>query len=217
MQKKTTNPIGHRVQKQCKGFKHSVFSPELVTLLCILIVGLLLRGVYLAEIVKKPDFASPEIDARFHDYWARGLVWGDWSPPTNLTDPEISTSPYIRPPGYPYFLALIYVLTGPNYMAPRIVQMGLGLVNCVLAFILGRSLFGRWSGVTFAALMSIYWIFIYFEGELLAPVLLIFLSLCLMLALSAWRAKFTYLRTIGAGLIFGLAAVVRPNILPRAR
>jgi tetratricopeptide (TPR) repeat protein len=213
MQKKTTNPIGHRVQEQCKGFKHSVFSPESVALLCILIVGLILRGIYLGEIVKKPDFASPEVDARFHDYWARGLVWGNWAPPTNLLDPEISTSPYLRPPGYPYFLALIYKIAGPSYMTPRLVQMGLGLVSCVLAFILGRLWFGRCTGVIFAALMNIYWIFIYFEGKLLAPVLLIFLSLCLMLALSAWRAKFTYLRTVGAGILFGLSALVRPNIL----
>ncbi len=213
MQNRTVKQIEHRVQKQCKGRKDNAFSRELIALFCILIVGLLLRGIYLSEIVKKPDFASPEVDARFHDYWARGLVWGNWTLPTNLTNPEILTNPYIRPPAYPYFLALIYTIAGPNYMAIRLVQMSLGLVNSILAFILGRLWFGRWIGVIFAALMNIYWIFIYFEGELLAPVLLVFLSLCLMIALSSWRAKFTYLRTVGAGILFGLSALVRPNIL----
>lgn len=213
MQKETANQIGHRVQKQCKGLKDTIFSRELVALFCILIVGLILRGIYLREIVKKPDFVSPEIDAQFHDYWARGLAWGNWSPPTNLLDPEVSTSPYLRPPAYPYFLAIIYTIAGPSYITPRVVQMVLGLVNCVLAFILGRLLFRGWVGVTFAALMSTYWIFIYFEGELLAPVLSVFLSLCLILVLSFWRTKFTYLRTVAAGIVFGLSAVVRPNIL----
>ena len=61
--------------------------------------------------------------------------------------------------------------------------------------------------------MAIYWAFIYFEGELNAPVLLVFLFLTLMYGLTVWREKPTYPRTIGVGVILGVTALVSPNML----
>ena len=179
----------------------------------ILLSGLALRISYLREIVNNPDFSLPQLDACFHDYWARGLVAKDWTIPKNYNDPRISVSPYFRPPGYPFFLALIYYLSGCNYLAARIVQMGLGLVNCLLAYFLGRSIFGRATGLIFAAFMSVYWVFIYFEGELLAPVLLVTLALALMYILYLWCDRLTFWRALGGGIFLGLFALVRPNIL----
>ncbi|MHC4610925.1 MAG: hypothetical protein ACYS7M_11330, partial [Planctomycetota bacterium] len=86
-------------------------SGETAALGVILLVALLLRCSYLGELVDAPDFSHPIIDAAFHDYWARGLATGDWTPPDETPDPQISTSPYFRPPGYPLFLALVYLLT----------------------------------------------------------------------------------------------------------
>src|SRR3990172_612772 len=85
---------------------------ELFILCGILGVGALLRFAYLGEIRGAPDFASPAIDAAFHDYWARGLVTSDWTTSAGRRDPQIPTTPYFRPPGYPYFLALIYLTSG---------------------------------------------------------------------------------------------------------
>jgi tetratricopeptide (TPR) repeat protein len=186
---------------------------ELVVLAVILLTGLFLRGSYLLEIVKSPNFTVPMVDAAYHDYWARGLATGDWSVPANRPDPEIRSNPYLRPPGYPYFLALVYLLSGCSFLAARIVQMLIGLANCVLAYILGRSLFGRAVGLILAGFMSVYWAFIFFEGELLGPVLIIFCALCLMNILYLWTVKFTYSRGIAAGVFCGLFALFRPNIL----
>jgi tetratricopeptide (TPR) repeat protein len=181
---------------------------------CILLLGLILRISYLLEIVNSPGFSFPQIDAGYHDYWARALATGDWTVPEYfINDPEIRVNPYIRPPGYPFFLAFVYWLTDGSYLAARIVQMGLGLVNCLLAFLLGRALFGRGTGLIFAAFMSAYWVFIYFEGELLAPVLLVTLGLLLMVLLHMWWKKFTFWRAFAAGAGVGLFALVRPNIL----
>jgi tetratricopeptide (TPR) repeat protein/4-amino-4-deoxy-L-arabinose transferase-like glycosyltransferase len=179
----------------------------------ILLFGLILRILYLREIADSPDFSLPQLDAGFHDYWARGLATGDWTVPEYFSDPEIRVRPYMRPPGYPFFLALVYTLFGCNYLAPRIIQMGLGLVNCLLAYFLGKILFRRGVGLIFAALMSVYWAFIYFEGELVAPVLLITLALTLMHIFRLWCEKFTFWRATTGGAFLGLFALVRPNIL----
>ena len=186
---------------------------EIFILMIILFTGLFLRILHLVYITKSPDFTAPMADAAYHDYWARGLADGDWSPPEGMTDPQIRSSPYFRPPGYPYFLAFVYMLSGSSRLAAGIVQMTMGLVNCVLAYILGRSLFGRATGLILAGFMSIYWIFIFFEGELLAPVLVIFFALLLMNVLQLWTEKFTYARSIIAGIVFGLLVVIRPNVL----
>ena len=66
------------------------FRWEWLVLAVILLLGLIVRAVYLTEIVHATDFARPAVDAGFHDYWARALVTGDWSTPAEVTDPEVS-------------------------------------------------------------------------------------------------------------------------------
>ena len=179
----------------------------------ILLLGLLLRGWYLGELIHAPDFTSPALDAAFHDHWARGLAFGDWSVPAEYADPQIRTTPFFRPPGYAYFLGLLYRVAGPSYVGPRLIQMGLGLLNCILAFYLGRWLFGRAVGLLTALFMSFYWAFIYFEGELLAPPLVVFLALALLNVLVRWTEKATWLRGLAGGVLLGVFALVRPNVL----
>ena len=182
----------------------------------IILLGLALRVSYLREIVKNPDFSLPQIDAGYYDYWARGIATGNWAVPENISnyeDPQIRTSPYFRPPGYPFFLAMIYYISNGSYLAPRIVQMMLGLVNCLMAYFLGRKLFNASVGLILAFLISTYWVFIYFEGELLAPVLLVSLGLLFFLVVSSWPDKFTFSRGFAGGIVFGLYAITLANIL----
>ncbi len=187
---------------------------HVLVLAAILLVGASLRIAYLLELRKSPEFTYHSVDAAFHDYWARGLATGDWTVPDGYADPQIRTTAYLRPPGYPFFLAAVYYVCGTGPWAPRIVQMALGLVNCVLVYLLGRKWIGSTVGLVAAALMAVYWVFIYFEGKLHAPTLLISLTLCMMYALATWVSRLTWLRALVTGVLLGLVAVVRPTILP---
>lgn len=187
---------------------------EYVALALILLAGLLVRAAYLAENRRNPDFAYPAVDAGYHDYWARALATGDWTLHGRLEyDPKIPESPYFRPPGYPYFLALVYRLCGPGYLAPRVVQHGLGLLNVILLFALVRRWVGRVSAVTAAALMAVYWIQIYFEEEFLEPVLVVAAGLLMLLALASILARPRKGMALLAGLLLALSALARPNAL----
>ncbi len=182
----------------------------------ILLLGLILRVSYLREIVDRPDFSLPQVDACYDDYWARGIATGDWTVPKNLSDwvdPGIRSNPYLRPPAYPYFLAAVYRVFRGSYLAARIVQMVLGLVNCSLAYWLAKRVFGSAVGLIFALLMASYWALIYFEGELLAPVLLVTLTLTLLAVLSSWSHKVTFARGLAGGIVLGLFALGRANVL----
>ncbi len=185
----------------------------LLVLAAILLLGAVLRGVYLTEIARQPDFKVPEVDADYHDYWARGLAFGSWTQRWGNPDPEIRTTPYFRPPGYPYFLALVYKLTGPGYVGPRVVQMLLGLVTSAGAFFLAAPIFGPAVGLVFAGMTATDWVFIFHEGELLDPALLCPLLLLLVYLLLRWAAKPRPLLALAAGILMGFIALIRPNAL----
>lgn len=180
-----------------------------VVLGVLLLLGLVLRVAYYKEINREPIFSAPISDAAFHDYWARALLSGDWTPPPGEPDPRIQQVPFLRPPGYPYFLAMTYALTGRSVNGARIVQMALGLLNCVLAYFLGRALGNRAIGLILAAFCALYWSFIYYEAELHAPVLIMTVSLCLLLVLHQWARRPVLWRALLAGVLLGVLALIR--------
>jgi hypothetical protein len=70
---------------------------EFFILAAILFIGLFLRVSYLSEIIKSPDFTAPMVDAAYNDYWARGLVSGDWPRLESMSAPEIRSTPAFWP------------------------------------------------------------------------------------------------------------------------
>jgi len=182
-------------------------------LTAILALGLALRLTYLSSNVHAPDFNSPVLDPQLNDYWARALVTGDWTPPPHAEDPEIRTTPYGRPPGYPWLLAVMYWISDGSYLVPRLVQVCIGLVNILLVFLLGRRLFGSPSGLIAAFLMSVFWTAIYYEQEINSPVWEVCFSLCMLLVLLRWEKTGSKGFLAAAGLLLGCGALMRPNVL----
>jgi tetratricopeptide (TPR) repeat protein len=187
---------------------------ELVALAVVLVAGMAVRGVYWHALRATPDYAAPLADAAFHDYWARALVTGDWTPPAGEPDPQVRTSVYLRPPGYPWFLAGVYAVSGAaGYDTARGVQFALGLGAVLLTFSLGRRIGGGAVGVLAAAWLALHWAFIYYEGELQEAALVVLLGLLLALLAMQWHARPTWWRVVLAGAVAGMLALVRPNAL----
>jgi len=186
---------------------------EASILVVILCLAALLRALYVAEFAGAPDFEHPFIDAGFHDNWARSMAFPDWQRPVHLPDPELETTPFLRPPGYPFFLASIYRVFGPGYLAPRVVQAGLGLLAVLLIYRIGRRFAGPSVGLLAAALFGSAWVPIYFEAEFHATALLIVVLLGLWELLGAWCRRPHWGRALAAGATLGLAGLVRPNAL----
>ncbi len=182
-------------------------------LIAILLVGAAVRAAYLLELSGSPEVHAPVLDAAFHDFWAKALLSGDWTPPEEFADPQIHTSPYFRPPGYPYALALLYAVTGGQPLLVRALQMMLSLGNVLLVHRIGLRLGGTQTARLGALLAATYWAMPYFEGELLAPSLLVGLLLGSLLAFVRWRESPTPGRAIACGLLVGAATLVRPNSL----
>lgn len=181
----------------------------------ILALFAVLRGGYLMERHAEPDLNHPEIDAGFHDDWARTLAFGEersseWRR-GDRRDP-LTAEPYLRPPGYPWFLALIYKLTGGSALAAVIAGQLLGLGTVLLGWWLARRSFGALAGLVTAGALTLSWTGVFFEGELHAPALLGLLELASIAALLAARSG-KWQRSLIAGLAIGATALVRPNAL----
>jgi tetratricopeptide (TPR) repeat protein len=166
-------------------------------------LALVLRLGYLIDLRHTPFFSHPQMDALYHDQWARRIAAGDW----------IGSGVFFRAPLYPYFLGVLYALFGPDYTLVRIVQFVLGSFTAALTMVVVGRRFGRVAGVTAGLLQATYGPGVYYEGELLLVVLEAPLNLAATWALD--RALETNRKRpwLLAGAFLGLAALARPNIL----
>jgi len=184
---------------------------EALLLGLVLVLALGIRTAWLAEYSAGPEYRHPLYDPEYNAYWARGLATHDWTPPEGVSDPEIRTTPYGRPPGYPFFLAGVYTLFGVNDWAPRLVQTLLGTVNILLLYTLARVLFGPLAALLSSLLMALCWAFPYYEAQLTYPAVVVFLLLLAMRCVAAWARRPRITLAFALGLLLGLFALFRPN------
>ncbi len=179
----------------------------------VLRLAFLVRLAYGIEHTDSPDYAWPSVDAHYHDVWARSAAGLSYPQLPGFVDPELASTPSLRPAGYPWFLALIYKLTGGSYVAARVVQHLLGLLSVALVWFALRGRVPRWLALSASSVFALHFAPVYFEGELQATGLLIFLNLLglnlFMGALERGGAR----RILLAAWILGLATLVRPNVL----
>jgi len=174
-----------------------------VIFVAVVVFAFALRALYVGQLTRSPLFDHPTMDARYHDQWARAIVAGQ----------TFIDGPYFRAPLYPFFLAGIYRLFGDGYLGPRLVQALLGSLSCGLVFLLGRAAFSRAVGAVAGFAAALYWVLIYFDGELLITPLIVFLDLLVILLLLRGARKPGALIFGAAGLVLGLSTIARPNVL----
>ena len=176
---------------------------DLIWIAVIFLIALALRGVYLYQVRSSPFFGHEVMDPQYHRQWGEAVAAGD----------RFVDGPYFRAPLYPGFLGVVYRLFGPSDFAPRIIQIVVGSLSCVLLYAIGRRAFGRSAGALAGLGAAGYGMFLYFEAELLVVWLAVFLDLLLiwLLLLTADRPR-PWLWLI-SGCVLGLSGVARPTIL----
>jgi 4-amino-4-deoxy-L-arabinose transferase-like glycosyltransferase len=174
-----------------------------VLLGAILVVSCVVRVVYVLQSQGSPAFTRPSMDALYHLEWARAFAAGrDFQP-----------GPFFRAPLYPWFLGLLLRVFGDHLLLVRLVQAGIGTASVGLVYLVGARAFDARTGLTAALFAGLYWVTIYFEGDFLLPVLEVFLGLAAIWLALRVDEKPSLARAACAGAAFGIAALVRPNIL----
>ncbi len=117
---------------------------------------------------------------------------------------------YALTPLYPIFLAAIYFVCGPSFLAVRIVESILGAVLCLLIYRIGKRVFNEAVGLSAGYFSALFPHLIFLCGLLYVENLFAFL-----LALGIWFCLRWYddrrnSQIVLASLMFGLACLGRP-------
>ena len=164
-----------------------------------------LRLAHVLAMRQSPYFDHPLVDAFTFHQAARSIAAGEGHP----------DKIFWQPPGYPYFLGLIYwAAGGVSFLAPRLVQAALGAFAALLTGWIGAKEFGRAVGLTAGLAVALYGTLIYFDGELLGVSLTVALQLgAVALALLARGAERPPLLWLAAGAVAGFASLVTATSL----
>ena len=172
-------------------------------LIFIFVFSFILRLIYLLEIKDNPHFYNLTLDPLYHDSWAKQVAGGDW----------IGNQVFFRAPFYPYFLAVLYKIFAHHLFLVRLIQHLIGSLSVVLIFLIAKKIFDRKVAILASTIAATYWIFIYYEAELLLDFLLVFWSLLLIWFLLKAYENLKSSTWFFSGVILGLFAITRPNIL----
>jgi 4-amino-4-deoxy-L-arabinose transferase-like glycosyltransferase len=116
-------------------------------------------------------------------------------------------------PLYPFFLAALIRVFAGSLTAVRLAQAAVGVVSVLLVTLLARTAFGRRAAVVAAWLAALYVPFVFFESEVLEIALVVAFVTGALLVLAARRGRATPASAGAAGLLLGLGALGKPNLL----
>lgn len=170
-------------------------------------VALLYATAHLAWYGGTPLGGFPVLDGREILEMARQIAGG-----------ELPSEPCYRAPLYPALLAL-WILAGvPDLLLPdaaRLSNLIAHVASVLLVFELARGIWGDWRAGLFAALLyALYPVALFYAGDPFDITLATALALAATLA--AWRADERRSGGLAllASVLFALATLVRPNVLP---
>jgi len=116
-------------------------------------------------------------------------------------------------PLYPYLLALLLGVWRGSVGGVLLVQLVLGALQPLLAFFIGRRLFGDVAGLVAAALLAFYGPLVFYQGVLLRDWLVLLLEPLALLALLRARERERSPGWVLAGAALGLALLAKSTLL----
>jgi 4-amino-4-deoxy-L-arabinose transferase-like glycosyltransferase len=150
-----------------------------------------------------PAHDFPIMDSQYHHEWALSIISG------NFWGNEV----FLRAPLYPYLLALLYKISGTSITFAVFIQHLMGSVTCIFVYLLASEFYCRRVSLVAGLLAAAYWPFIFFEGELLIVTIVLFLNTLFLLLLIKSLKRSDIRILFICGLVLGLSAIARPNIL----
>lgn len=171
--------------------------------LIVFAAALAARLVHLLFLQRAPFFDLLMGDAAGYDRWAKRIAAGDW----------LGQGVFYQAPLYPYFLGLIYTLSGHGLLVVRAVQLVLGAAACGLMTVAAAKWFGRRAGIAAGLVLAFYAPALFFDG-LIQKTILDGVFLCALLWVCASIAERPTIRlAFAAGVVLGALALTRENAL----
>ncbi|MBL7191693.1 glycosyltransferase family 39 protein [bacterium] len=165
--------------------------------------GLILRITHLTLIFDSPILRILILDSEFYHNSALKIISGD----------IIGNFPFFMSPLYSYLTASIYSIIGAQSFAVVIFQTALSCLTLWMIWRLASLILNDEAAVIAAWLGAVFPVWIYFDGVLLTASIILFLNTAALLLLALWFKDHRIWRLFTAGIMLGLSASARPNIL----
>jgi len=134
---------------------------------------LLTHGYYIAEMADHPFFNYPLVDSKTYHQQAEDIRQHGW----------LGREAFWQAPLYPYFLAFCYHFITVKFFDIRVIQAVLAAISAVLLYRIGRRKVGAGVAVGAAMACAFYGPLVFFNVEMLAPVLIVLFYMLMALAL----------------------------------
>lgn len=171
----------------------------------VLLAGLCVRLVYFHEVKSLPFFHAPVVDSAMYHEWAKEIAEGRGMARGTFR------GVFIMSPGYPLFLAAVYLLGGDQIAHAVIVQALIGVLSLFLIYRIARRLFDERVAMIALVFATGYGLFVFYEFLILIESLYMFMNLWLCDTLLVWSENPSRRNLAGAGLQFGAAMLLRPS------
>ncbi len=174
--------------------------------------GTFLLVVYLVALAPRLAFvlvaghSPPGVDEVEYDIIAKSIIDGkgfSW---------YLGLPTSFRPPGYPWFLAGVYWLLGPNVFRARMVQAFLTAGHALLTYLVCKKAFNAKAARLSAIFVALYIPLILYTVGLMTENLFIPLILLAFYLLLKTRDNWPRLFSVLAGLALGASILVRPSV-----
>jgi 4-amino-4-deoxy-L-arabinose transferase-like glycosyltransferase len=118
------------------------------------------------------------------------------------------------PPAVPGLTSLLYRVSGPWFLGALLLQCVIGALVPLALAAFGAALFGAGVGRLAGWLATVQPLLVFFSGYLLTETTFTLALLLALLVTVEWVKAPRGARALGAGLVWGLAALTRPTALP---
>jgi 4-amino-4-deoxy-L-arabinose transferase-like glycosyltransferase len=170
----------------------------------VFIIALCLRLVW----VYFHSMPPIRIDAAEHDILAKNIAdgYGYCYYPGHPTS--------YRPPLYPIFLSIIYIIFGHNYTWVHILEALIGSLTCILVYIISFRYFDERVAKISSLITALYPTYITLTTGLMTENLFTFLVALFIYSVYLYRSRHRGIYIIFAGIVLALSTLCRATMLP---
>jgi tetratricopeptide (TPR) repeat protein len=184
--------------------RSNVSKKDIILILLVFAAALLARGLYLRQysLTRAYPFL-PYSDSYFYYLRALGVTSGDF----------LNWKIFISWPLYSYLLAFLLKLGHNSLALVYIFQNILGALQCVLVYLIGRALCGRFAGFLAALFCAFYGILVFYDNLLIYTSAALFLnSLFFLFVLRIFKDDLRPWRLFIAGILLGVCTAMQAGV-----
>lgn len=168
----------------------------------ILTAALALRLWHLYWAQLNPTFWAPAVDMLWYHEAGQRVATGDLGP-----------WPLWRAPLYPWLLGLVYAVVENDLLSARMLNLVLQLAAIALLYRVAREHFGYVPARIAAGLLAVNGIAVFYGAEILSSSLELLMAVLAAWSTLALRKNPDWRQAVLCGIVWGLAALARPNFL----